>query len=105
MFGNETLMLVLVAVRAQQLPVAAVRRVVVVIVITVMNFEQLQIGMSEVAAATSANPRIDLERLLAISLGALFTRAPRFSNDTIEPDVVGSRFAIGHVSSPAHHLP
>src|SRR5262249_22481708 len=83
MLGDEALMLVLVAVGAQQLPVAAVRRIVVVIVVAVMDFQQLQIAMREVAAAPPAHPRIDLERLLAISFGALFARPTRLGYDAI----------------------
>src|SRR5688500_945238 len=80
--------LVFVAIRAQQLPVAAVGRVVVVVVIPVMDFEQLDILASELARAAAANPGIHSQRQLAIALRALLARAPRLSGDPVQPRVV-----------------
>ena len=48
--SNETLMLILVAVRAQELPVASIGRVVVVVVVAMVDFEELQVGVGELAA-------------------------------------------------------
>src|SRR5206468_10795409 len=93
---EEALMLILVAVGAQQFPVAPIRRVIVVIVVAVMDFQQLEIGVGEVAPASSAYQRIDLERLFAIALCALFACAPRLGDDAVEPGVVGSSLAVGH---------
>jgi hypothetical protein len=53
------LMLVIVAVEAEVLPVAAVWRVVVVIVILVMHCELVKVFQSELAAATAAHPWMD----------------------------------------------
>src|SRR5438045_3687853 len=60
--GQEALMLVLVAIGAQQFPVAAVTGIVVVVVVAVMHLEQAQIGVGEFPAAATANPGIHLER-------------------------------------------
>jgi hypothetical protein len=54
-----------------------------VIVVAVMDFQQLEIGVGELARASTAYPRIDPECLFAITLGALFACAPRFGNDTV----------------------
>src|SRR5690242_8873338 len=96
LLGEQTLMFILMAVGAEQLPVAPIRRIIVMIVVAVMHFQQLEIAMGELAGASSAYPGIDLECLLAIPLGALLTRAPRFSDDSIESRVTGCCFAIGH---------
>src|SRR5690349_9008814 len=64
-------MLVVMAVQTQQFPVAAIDRVIVVIVIAVMNGQLTQVGAREFAPAATANPGINLERLLAIALFAL----------------------------------
>jgi hypothetical protein len=60
------LVFVVVAVEAQQFPVAAVGRVVAVIVVPVMDRQLAKVGAREFAAAATADPRIDLERLLSV---------------------------------------
>ena len=72
------LMLIVVAVQAQELPVAAVGRIVAVIVIAVMDRQLANVGMSEFTGAAAADPGVDLERLLPITLFALLRSAPRF---------------------------
>src|SRR5438477_12889914 len=65
------LVFVVMAVQARQCPVAAIGRVVVVIVVPVMNSQLAKVGVCEFAAAATADPRIDLERLLSVTLCAL----------------------------------
>ena len=65
------LVFVVMVVQAQQFPVAAIGRVVVVIVVPVMNSQLAKVGVCEFAAAATADPRIDLERLLSVTLFAL----------------------------------
>ena len=72
------------AVQAQQLPVAAIGRVVVVIVIAMMNGELAQVGTREFACAATTNPRIDLERLLPVSLAALCGSAAGLGHDAVQ---------------------
>src|SRR6266542_1460943 len=98
MLRHEALMLVLVAVGAQQLPVAAVFRIVVVIVVPVVHLEQAQIGMGEFPATASANPRIHLQRAVAVALSTLFARSSCFRDDAIEARIVGSGLSRGHLS-------
>ncbi len=73
------------AVETEQLPVAAVGRVVVVIVIAVVNCQLTQIRARERSSTAATGPRIDLQRSLAVALGALIGSAPRFGHDAIEP--------------------
>ena len=61
------LVFVVMAVKAQQFPVAAIGRVVVVIMVSVMDGQLTQIGVREFAAAATADPWINLQRLLSIS--------------------------------------
>ena len=68
---------------AQQLPVAAVFRVVVVIVIAMVDRELAQIAAVELARATAADPRIHGQRAVAITLAALVGIAPRVGNDLV----------------------
>src|ERR1043166_3908570 len=63
-------MLVLVAVRAEVLPIAAVGRIVVVVAVFVVHREQMQVGLIELARALCANPSVDLQRPGAIALQA-----------------------------------
>ena len=53
------LMFVAAAVKAKQLPVATVGRVVVVIVVLVMNGQLTQVRARKLASAPTADPRID----------------------------------------------
>ena len=78
-------MLVIVAINAEQLPVAAVRRVVVMIVVAVMYGQLTQILTGEFTRATPTDPRIEFQGLFAIALLALLTRAPRLGNNPVEP--------------------
>ena len=64
-----TLVFVVVAVDTQQLAVAAVERVAVVVVVAVEG-EFAQVGNDEGARATAAHPRVDLECAFAISLAS-----------------------------------
>src|SRR5688572_18851142 len=60
------LMLIVVAVQAEQLPVAAVRRIVAVVVIPMVDGQLAQVGIGELAGAAPADPRVNLQRLLAV---------------------------------------
>ena len=75
----------IVAIEAQQFPVTAVGRVIVVIMIAVMHRESRQIRAAEFPAAAAAYPRIQLQRLLAVRMFAQFPLAPGGGNDLIEP--------------------
>jgi len=66
-------MLVVMTINAEILPVAPVGRVVVVIVILVMDREHVEIFVGEVPAAAGAYPGMDLQRLFAVALQALFS--------------------------------
>jgi len=52
------LVFVVMAVEAQQLPVAAIGQVVVVVVVPVMNGQLTKVGACEFAAAAATDPRI-----------------------------------------------
>ena len=86
--GNLPLVLVLVAIGAQQLPVAAIGRIVVMVVIPMMYLEQLQVRVGELAAAAAADPGIHLERPLAVAVLTLVTRASRLGDDPVQMGVV-----------------
>ena len=60
------LVLIVVAVKTQQFPVAAVRRIVIVVVILVMDSEFTKFFACEFAPASCTYPWIHLERLLPI---------------------------------------
>jgi hypothetical protein len=57
-------MLVLVTIQTEQLPIATVGRIVVVIVISMMDREAAQLlAVAEIPSATRADPGMNLERL------------------------------------------
>src|SRR5262249_19848533 len=60
--------LVVVAVDAEVLPVAAVGRVVVMVTVAVVDGEQVQVRALELARALGADPAVQGERALAITL-------------------------------------
>src|SRR5262245_56578467 len=59
--AQKALVLVFVTVGAQKLPVAPIGRVVVVIVVAMMNFQQLQVGVGEFSATAPAYPGVEFE--------------------------------------------
>ena len=77
-------MLVFVAVRAEQFPIAAIRSVVVVVIVLVMNFQQLQIGMIERARTASADPGKQFQSLCPVALFPFFGAASRLKDKAIK---------------------
>jgi len=93
------LVLVVVAVQAEQFPVAAVRRIVVVIVVPVVDGELVDVGVIELARAAAADPREHLQGLAAIALLARVARLPGIGHDPVEAGLVGVHgLAGGHRS-------
>jgi len=77
-------MFVVVAIDAQQLPVAAVGWIVIVIVVAMMHGELTDVAAIEFAAAAPADPRVQFQRLFAIALLARVRVTPRSRNDCVE---------------------
>ena len=75
--------LVVVTIQTQQLPVAAVGGIVVVVVVAVMHGQLLQVLAHELARAAATNPRIDLQRLLAVTQFARLPVAQGLGNHSI----------------------
>ena len=59
-------MLVVVAVDAQELPVAAVRRIIPIIMVFVMHRQLAQFFAGKITAAFCADPGEDLKRLFSV---------------------------------------
>jgi hypothetical protein len=77
--------LIVVAVDAEQLPIAAVRGVVVVVVILVMDGELTKPLARKFAAAPSTDPWEHLERPLPIGLLLKLSLMPGLGDDLVEP--------------------
>ena len=80
-FKQELLMLVVVAVKTEQLPVASVGRVVVVVVVLVMDREFAELLAFEFSAAPGADMRVHLERLLPVVLFPKLPVAPGLGDE------------------------
>ena len=78
------LVLVVVAVETEQLPVAAVGRVVLVIVVAVMHSQFAQVAAGEFAGTAAADPWVDFQGLFAIALIARVRRAAGIGDDAVE---------------------
>ena len=72
------------AVKTQKLPVAAVRRIVIVVVILVVDGQLAQPGAGELTPAARADPGIELERLLTVGLLTLGLVPPLFGDCPVE---------------------
>ncbi len=83
--------LIVVTVDTQKFPVIAVRGIVVVIVIFVMNRELTKSFACEFARTPRADPREHLECSLTIGFLPAFPVAPGSGNDLIQPVVLYSR--------------
>ena len=92
------LVLVVVAVKAEQFPVAAVGQVVVVVVVLVVDRELPHVGVIELTRTAAADPRIQLQRLAAITLLARLLGASCVGDDAIEALEVGAMplLPVGH---------
>ena len=78
------LVFVVMAVQAKQFPVTAIRWVVVVIVIAVMDCEFAKVGSGAFARAATTDPWIKLERLLPLALFALYGSTASVRHDAVQ---------------------
>lgn len=88
------LVLVVVAVDAEQFPVAAIVRVVVVVVVAVVHRQFAQVGGGEFAGAAAADPRVDFQGALAVTLGAAVGGLAGIADDLVEAAVVDGFHAV-----------
>jgi hypothetical protein len=102
---QKALVFVFVTIGAQKLPVASIGRVVIVVVIAMMDFEQLQVGVRELAAAASTYPRINPECLLTVTLCALFACAPCLGDNAVKASMIRSSFRAWHLRLPSSSVP
>lgn len=84
------------AIDTQELPVAAVRWIVIVVMIAVVYREFTQIFPRKLTPATSTDPGIELESALAVVLLSLVAFPVRIRNDTIEFILVRLFFYWSH---------
>ena len=75
--------LVVVAVETEQLPVAAVLGVVVVVVVTVVHGQFAQVFAGEFAGTTATDPGIDLQSLFAVTGFARLPVADRLGDHSV----------------------
>ena len=79
------LMLVVMTVKAKQLPVAAVRGIVVIVVVLVMHCELMKTLAGKFTSAQCADPGVDLQRLFPIAPLPLFTDTPALGDYPVQP--------------------
>ena len=89
-------MLIIMTVDAEELPVAAVGWIVVMVVVTVVDGKFLEICPGELPRAAATYPGIHLERLFTVSLFTLFPVAPGIGDDPVELLVVGCFISRDH---------
>lgn len=82
--------LVVMTIDTQQFPIAAIRRVVVVIMIAVVHRQLLQVFTVELARAATTDPRVHFQRPATVALLALIAGGPSIGNDAIK--LVGGIF-------------
>jgi hypothetical protein len=88
-------MLVLMAVNAQEFPVAAVEWVVVVVVVLVMYGQLSQAHTGEFTATSTANVWVQLECPFAISRLAFCAVTARLGYNAVESRLIGN-WGLGH---------
>jgi hypothetical protein len=89
------LVLVVVAIETEKFPVAAVRRVVFVVMVFMMDRELAELFPREFAAAPRTDRGIELECLVPIRLFPEFPVVPGLGNDPVLPVVLRSSFIHG----------
>src|SRR5690606_2662292 len=78
-------MLVVVAIQAQQFPIRAVFRVIVVVMVLVMDRQLAQALSRKLTGATPAYPWVHLQSLFTVALFALGVRYVRFAGHDCGP--------------------
>lgn len=81
---NLPLMLVVMAIEAKEFPIAAIGRIVVVIMVTMVNRQFAQVGMRKFPGTATTDPRIKLEGPLTIALFSFVTRFSRRKNHLVK---------------------
>ena len=76
--------LIVVTVETEELPVAPVGRIVIVVVVFMMHRELTEFLALKLTPAPRTDPGIDLKRLLPLSLLSLLAVAPGFSNNPLQ---------------------
>ena len=90
---DQTRMLIVMAVYTEIFPVAAIGRIVVVIMILVMYGQFIKIFLIELAPAAATDPGMDLKRLGAIALLSSVS-----GPDCIDHSLVESLFLVIHIN-------
>ena len=81
----EAGVLVVVTIDAQQLPVAAVGRIVIMVVVFVVDGQLAQLFSAKFSSAAGTDPGIHLERSFPIGLLPLLPVAPDLVNHPVQP--------------------
>lgn len=97
---EQALVFIVVTIDAQKLPIAAIRRVIVMIVVAVVDRELLNVVAGEFPSATPADPWIELERLLAVALFPRLPVLPGFGHQLIQFAGICLRFLRSHGCPP-----
>jgi len=100
------LVFVVVTIETEKFPVAAIRWVVVMIHILMVNRQFSQVLGAKVATTSAADPGIELEGLIAIAGGALIARLAGTGHDPIklvEIDVL-ARKGMSGVTGIGHEV-
>ncbi len=77
-------MFIVVAVNAKQFPVAAILRIIVMVVVAVVNCQLLQIFPAEFTCTTATDPGVQPERFGPVSLLAIIGSTSRPGDDLIQ---------------------
>jgi hypothetical protein len=81
---NLPLMFVVMAIQTQQFPVAAIARIVVVIMIAMVNSELTKVLVVEFSSASATNPWVKLQSLFPVTALALIHVAPGGRDNLIQ---------------------
>lgn len=79
-----TLMLIVMAINAQQFPVATIRGIVVVVMVAMMYREFGKVGACEFPLASTANPGVHFQGLFPVTFLPLILLTPGIGNDLIQ---------------------
>jgi hypothetical protein len=82
------LVFVVVAIKAEQFPVAAIGGIVVVIMVAMMHGKLGQVSAGEFPLTTAANPRVKFERLFTIGFCALILMATGIADNFVQRIIV-----------------
>jgi hypothetical protein len=97
---EQSLVFIIVTVETEQLPITAVRGIVVMIMIPMMHGQLSQVFTREFSCTAPAHPGVHLQRLFAVTLLTILAVTPGIGNNLVKALIIWLFASTRHALSP-----